>query len=90
MNAIPISLLIFGKAEEHNYTEGEDKEEQEPEPEYYNTFEIKSKHLRIEDILTTIQTLERDNNREFEKEFKVGETICMMMYVLLSIRRRYY
>nr|XP_022312100.1 uncharacterized protein LOC111117327 isoform X1 [Crassostrea virginica] len=57
-------------AEEHNYTEGEDKEEHEPEPEYYNTFEIKTKHLRIEDILTTIQTLEKDNNKEFEKEFK--------------------
>ena len=80
MNTIPIGLLIFEKAEEHNYTEREDKEEHEPEPEYYNTFEIKSKHLRIEDILTTIQTLERDNNREFEKEFKVGETV---LYVWL-------
>ena len=80
MNAIPIGLLIFKKAEEHNDTEEEVKEEHEPEPEYYNTFEIKSKHLRIEDILTTIQTLEKDNNREFEKEFKVGETI---LYVWL-------
>lgn len=90
MNAIPIGVLIFGKAEEHNYTEGEDKEEHEPEPEYYNTFEIKTKHLRIEDILTTIQTLEKDNNKEFEREFKVSKNICMMMYVLLSIRRRNY
>lgn len=80
MNTIPFGLLNFGKAEEHNYTEREVEEEQEPEPEYYNTFEIKSKHLRVEDILTTIQSLERDNNREFEKEFKVGETV---LYVWL-------
>ena len=75
MNTIPFGLLNFGKAEEHNYTEREVEEEQEPEPEYYNTFEIKSKHLRIEDILTTIQTLEKDNNKEFEKEYKVGENV---------------
>ena len=80
MKTISIGLLIFGKAEEHNYTEGEVKEEHEPEREYYNTFEIKSKHLRVEDILTTIQTLEKDNNREFEKEFKVGENV---LYVWL-------
>ena len=75
MKTISIGLLIFGKAEEHNYTEGEVKEEHEPEREYYNTFEIKSKHLRIEDILAIIQTLEKDNSKEFEKEYKVSENV---------------
>lgn len=46
--------------------------ESETENVYYNQSQICHKDIKILDIVATIQWLEKDSEKEFRKEFKVG------------------
>lgn len=42
--------------------------------EYYNSLEIRSGSILIDDLITRIHTLENDKEETFEKDFNVRQT----------------